>query len=164
MCSYHLCAEVLLNETTKEYSGSIPEHCSRKWWFQNNFFWIYGADVCMQLIQRLLFTLHLCGNSSAFHLIYGNSIVTILARVKKKKIYSSWDKQKRTPHHPGGFDSSRDLNLWALWVLSASTERLPCFPMGLLIPATHFKTMHGWMLMLLCTGFEVIELPPELRF
>ena len=49
-------------------------------------FWIYGADVFLQLMQRLLFTLHLCGNSSAFNLTYGNAVVTILAKVKKKYI------------------------------------------------------------------------------
>lgn len=45
-------------------------------------------------MQRLLFTLRLCGNSSTFNLVYGNSIVTILARVKNKKCYSSCDKHK----------------------------------------------------------------------
>jgi len=39
------------------------------------------------------------------------------------------------------------------------------FPSGTSdISHTLFKTVHGWMLMLLCIGFEVIELPPELRF
>lgn len=57
--------------------------------FKITFFLIYGADVSLQLMQRLLFALHLCGNSSVLNLIYGNSVATILARLNNKKCYSS---------------------------------------------------------------------------